>query len=201
MFKKFAVAVFGLFMSVALTPAIAEEGDTYLQVEVISHLSRNKAEQRSLLGKIVYGEKEYAHGLIVFGQLYHDEESRSAFVGVSKRFGGFQIGFGAGPERHANRTRMGVTSWLFYSNEEHKVEGILYNETYRGDPVRFYRGSLHKTFENGVIAGLYGESFAGMGPLFGCQLTKEFSVRAMVPTTFKPDGGGVKALVLIKYVF
>ena len=170
---------------------------TYVSLEAAYHRSRDTRVTPNFLGKTLYAEKEIGNGLLVFTQVYHDPEFSSVFVGVSRKFGDFQVGLAVGPSWYDGRRWNTVNPWLYYGKDG--IEGSLYAEAYKGDPVRFYKGHLQNTFSNGIIAGVYGESFAGVGPMVGYQFTEHLSVRVMVPVTVRPDEGGAKVLVFLKY--
>lgn len=177
-------------------------GGVYLQVEAVSHLSRNKSEQSNLLGKIVYLEKEVNDdGLSVWAQAYSDAAFDSVYLGLAQKLSNFQVALGVGKARYDGSSRSLVNPWVYYGDEERGLEGLLYAEVYRGEPVHFYKGSFQKKFENGVIVGVYGESFAGIGPMLGYQFNEHFSVRVMIPKWLQPDEGRQRALVFFRIVF
>lgn len=184
------------------TVEIEKAGGVFLQVETVSHLSRNKSEQRNLLGKIGYLEKEVNDdGLSVWVQGYHDAAFQAVYLGLAQKFGNLQVALGTGKAYYDGRSRTLANPWVYYGDEERGLEGLLYAEVYRGEPVHFYKGSFQKTFENGVIAGVYGESFAGIGLMLGYQFNKHFSVRVVVPMVLQPEEGKQTALILSKLAF
>lgn len=180
--------------------AHAEERGLYVAAEGIYHARRSNTEGQNQLGKMLYAEKSIGNGWGVYGQLYHDAEFHSAYAGVTKQIGNVTLGLGAGPAWYLGRTWTTLNPWLYYEDER-KIEGLLYAEVYRGDPVRFYKGYLQKTFENNLILGVYGESLVGVGPMVGFQVTESMSIRITVPTSYRPDEGGAKALVLLRFTF
>jgi hypothetical protein len=193
-----------------LTPishAVADETGSGLGVsgvaQLMLHITKDKREQRSLLGKVIYMEKKISGDSLSFLQVYHDQEFESMIIGYSMTWGNFQGALGIGTARYSNTTRTLVNPWLYYSNEETGIEGLLYAERYRHDrkdPL-FVKMLAQKKFESNPIAGVYGETFAGVGPMLGYQFTKKFSARVVVPVAKLPDTGRVHALILFSLSF
>lgn len=196
--KKFLVLLVAVFL--ASNTAYGEDHGLSVTAEGIYHTGRSSADGRNLFGKILYAEKSIGDGWGVYGQLYHDAEFHSAYAGFTKQIGSVTFGLGAGPAWYFGRTWATFNPWIYYENER-KIEGLLYAEVYRGDPIRFYKGYLQKTFGNDIILGIYGESFVGVGPIVGLQMTDSLSVRVTVPTSYRPDEDGAKALVLLRLTF
>ncbi len=200
----FPVVLVGVLGAFSNTMAAEEKVEGYGitgEVQFAGYVSRHKSEKSSHLGKILYLEKEIANDFSGFVQLVHYQDFTSAYIGVAKKFGDFQVAIGAGPARYGNTTRTAISPWVYYAHEDSGIEALVYGERYRHekDGTWFYKGYFQKSFGNGMIVGAWGESEVGIGPMLGYKFTDAMSIRITVPVTKQPDEARVRALILLTY--
>ncbi len=203
--KKILVSVIALVFGAWVVPVLSAEAESagiFVQAQGVYKLSKNKDEQRSLFGKTLFVEKELpnADGLSIFGSAYHDEEFKSVFLGVAKKFGDFQVALSVGPAWYDNTRRVVYSPWVYY--EADGVEGLAYTEYTPKDKDEpwFVKGYIHKRFGN-YLAGVYGENGLGVGPMVGFYPQEKVKVWAMVPVISQPDEGRVKMMVGVTISF
>ncbi len=200
----FLAVLVGVLGSLSNTMAAEEKVEGYGitgEVQFAGYVSRHKSEKSSHLGKILYLEKEIAKDVSGFMQLVHYQDFSSAYIGVAKKFGDFQVAIGAGPARYNHATRTAVTMWTFYTSEGSGIEALIYSERYRHEKegAFFNKGYIQYTGGSGLILGFWGESEVGIGPMIGYKFTDTLNIRITVPVTKQPDEARVRALILLTY--
>ncbi len=200
-FLAVLVGVLGAFSNTMAAEEKVEGYGITGEVQFAGYVSRHKSEKSSHLGKILYLEKEIAKDISGFIQLVHYQDFTSAYIGVAKKFGDFQVAIGAGPARYGNITRTAISPWVYYAHEDSGIEALVYGERYRHekDGTWFYKGYFQKSFGNGMIVGAWGESEVGIGPMLGYKFTDTLNIRITVPVTKQPDEARVRALILLTY--
>ncbi len=197
---KFVIAflflAFGLFQGAFAGET--EESGMYAEFG-ISHY-RGKSSGDSLLAASAYVEAPLKMGASLWGTLYHDKDFKGAYVGLSKQFGKWQLALGAGSTWYDGTRRNVITSWAMYDSEEY--EAFAYAERYLLDNESpwFYKGYVQKKFAKAAI-GVYGEVDFGVGPMLTLQLHDAVKLWVVVPVANRPDEGGAKFLIGLKYIY
>ena len=197
---KFVIAflflAFGAFQG-AIASDGAEEG---LYAEFgISHYS-GKSSGDSLSTASAYVEVPLKVGASLWGTLYHDKDFKGAYVGLSKQFGNWQVALGLGSAWYDDTRKNVINPWLFYSSAEY--EALAHAERYLRDNEDpwFVKGYVQKKFNNFAI-GVYGETDFGIGPMLTISLHKAIKVWIIVPVASRPNEGGAKFLIGLKYIY
>lgn len=185
---KILVGLFTALCVMFSSPAIADEEESPFFAE--GQVWYYAGGESPLLAKQMYLEHKLPwENFSVWGALYHDKEFKSGYVGIARKFGDLQIGLGVGPARYDDRTHTTTTGWLFYLNEERRIEALGVFERYRHDADPwFYKGYVQKALGDGYLIGVYGEKDVGIGPKVG-MVIGNVKVWAFTPVINRQDGG------------
>lgn len=171
------------------------------EIRLIANQSRDKSVQDNLFSKELYLELALADGFSAFGAAYHDQEFESAYLGIAKQLGDFQVAIGAGGARYDDLSHFVLNPWLYY--QANQYTGLLTVEHYsneRDDPW-YYKGYIErKVFERYYI-GAFGEKDIGVGPMLGMYLGSQVNVWASVPIIYRPSQGGMRSLLGLTFEF
>lgn len=174
------------------------------EVQLTYQVSRNKSEQHSLFGKILWLQQELpnSNGVSAFGQVYHDFEFEEVVAGVAKKFGGFEFGLAGGTARYDNKSHPEIMMYGWYSNEDSSIEASAYIERYfrENDEPWFFKGHIEKSFGK-FFAGAYGEKGLGLGPMLGFYPHDSVKMFVMVPVVWQPNEGKMRGMVSVTILF
>jgi hypothetical protein len=84
------------------------------EIQVVSVPSKDKSVQRSLTEVSVYLEYEIANDVSAFVVGYHDQEFRSATVGLARKLGDWQLGLGLGHAAFDEMNHLVINPWAYY---------------------------------------------------------------------------------------
>lgn len=165
------------------------------EVRIVSMRSRDKDVQGNLLMKQVYLEKPISDGVSVFFFGYHDKEFHSGSVGLAKQVEDWQFGFGAGTAKYEKLSRFVVNPWLYYHKDTDSAVLSCEHYSKERDEPWFCKGYVERKFGD-FLAGAYGETGSGTGPMVGYYLMDNVKLWASVPVVNKPrDGSGFNTFV------
>lgn len=192
----FLFLAFSLFQG-AIASETAEEG-VYAEFG-ISHYS-GKSSADSLSAVSAYIETPLKKNYALWGSVYHDKGFDGAYAGLSKKFGNWQVALGLGSAWYDDTRKNVINPWLFYSSDEY--EALAHAERYLHDNENpwFYKGYVQKKFNNFAM-GIYGEKDFGIGPMLTVSLHKAIKVWIVVPVVKRPNEGGTKFLIGLKFIY
>ena len=184
---------FPICLAMALTLACAhsvraETGDDALfELQITGYAGHG--EGKSLLATQLYAEKPLpVQDMSAFLIAYHDQDFRSVYAGVARKFGDLQLGVGFGNAWFDGIRHPTVNPWLYYANGD--VEAYLTAEHYARDDHApwFYKGCASRYVANSFFVGAYGEKDVGVGPMIGWR-NGGFRIWAAVPVVSRPETG------------
>src|SRR3989344_2088257 len=188
MFQKIVLFVFGVLFCQSV---LAEEGDMFGQVFIVSHTGWETFSQE------LYIEREVTDGISIFGNVYSDGDVSELLLGVAKTLGDVQVGLGGGVSRYDDTLHPIVLPWVWYGDDHYTA--YFEAEYYFGgeeDPW-WYRGYGHRTIGSTLFfAGVYGEKDVGVGPLIGWGPTEQPEIFGAVPVLGTSDAGVILQLEL-----
>ncbi len=165
-----------------------EESPFYGRLDLQYQKTKNKDEQLSLFGKILYGEYLVTEKVSVTGTVYHDKEFRGVYAGLAyQATDELQLGLATGRVKYDDRDWTVMNPWMYY--EKGEVKAFLYAEYTRKDKEEpwYFKGYLRKDLGEKFFAGIYGEKFLGIGPMLGMKLAPGIELWAMIPLIDKAD--------------
>lgn len=164
------------------------ESPFYGRLDLTHQASKDTEVQRSLSGKIIYGEYKLSEKFSVTFTGYHDQEFWSVYPGVAfQATDEVQLGFGGGRARYDGQNWTVMNPWMYY--EKGEVKAFLYAEYTWKDKEEpwYFKGYLRKDLGEKFFAGIYGEKFLGIGPMLGMKLAPGIELWAMIPLIDKAD--------------
>jgi hypothetical protein len=171
------------------------------EIRFIAMQSRDKSVQKSLFTKELYLELALADGFSAFGAAYHDKEFESAYLGVARQFGDFQVAIGAGKARYDDISHFVLNPWLYY--QANQYTGLLTVEHYsnESDDPWYYKGYIERKVSERYYIGAFGEKGIGVGPMLGMYLGSQVNVWASAPIIYRPSQGGMQSLLGLTFEF
>lgn len=164
------------------------------EIQVVSIASKDRSIQRSLTGISIYVEYELANEVSAFVVGYHDQEFRSATVGLARKIGDWQMGFGLGHAAFDDMSHQVINPWAYYANDNYK--GYLHYESHRNGSTHshFMKGYALKHF-GAISLGAHAEMDFGVGPRIEAKLADGLKVWGVVPVGHRPKEGAMKAMI------
>lgn len=164
------------------------------EIQVVSVPSKDRSAQRSLTEVSVYLEYGITDAVSVFAVGYHDQEFRSAAVGLARKLGDWQVGLGVGQATFDEMNHVVINPWAYYADDDYK--GYLHYESYRNGSTHshFMKGYALKHF--GVFSlGAHAEMDFGLGPRVEAKLSEGFRLWGVVPVAHRPSEGAMKGMI------
>lgn len=164
------------------------------EIQAVAVPSKDREAQRSLTEISVYLEYELANGISAFGVGYHDQEFRSATIGLARKLGDWQLGLGLGQATFDEMNHLVVNPWVYYADDNYK--GYIHYESYRN-------GSAHSHFMKGyalknlgrLSVGAHAEIDFGVGPRIEIRLVDGLKLWGVVPVAHRPQEGAMKGML------
>ncbi len=197
---KFVIALLLLAFSLFQSAIAGETEESGVYAEFgISHY-RGNANKDNLSGTTAYVQAPFIADYSAWGSVYHDKGFQGVYAGVSKQYGNLQVALGLGSAWYDDTRKNVINPWLFYSSDEY--EALAHAERYLRDTEDpwFVKGYVQKKFNNFAI-GVYGETDFGIGPMLTVNLHKAIKVWLVVPVASRPEEGGAKFLIGLKYIY
>jgi hypothetical protein len=200
------VASVAMVSGVALgQPAVtepAEESSFYGQLDLQYQATRNEEEGESVFGKVLYLEYDLNGEFSVFLSGYHDPGYWEVIPGLAKQVTEeLMLGIGVGRARYDGRNWTVVNPWAYY--EKNAVKALFFAEYIpkdRDEPW-FFKGYVKWNFAKKYYAGIYGESFFGIGPMLGMSLERGWDLSVTAPIAAKPSEGKKRVMANLNYTF
>lgn len=156
--------------------------------------SNDQRVQRSLTEISVYLEYGLTDGVSAFAVGYHNQEFRSATVGLARKLGDWQVGLGLGQAAFDDMSHLVINPWVYYADDDYK--GYLHYESYRN-------GSTHSHFMKGYALkylgrfslGAHAEMDFGVGPRIEAKLADGLRIWGVVPVAYRPREGAMKGMI------
>lgn len=164
------------------------ESPFYGRLDLQYQKTKNKDEQLSLFGKILYGEYLVTEKVSVTGTVYHDKEFRGVYAGLAyQATDELQLGLATGRVKYDDRDWTVWNPWVYF--ERDAVKASLYSEYTKRDTNHpwFVKGYVEYKLGEKYFLGIYGESFLGVGPMVGTYLTEKIRLWAMIPVADKAN--------------
>lgn len=164
------------------------------EIQVVSVASKDKSIQRSLTEISVYLEYGLTSEVSAFVVGYHDQEFRSATVGLARKLGDWQVGLGLGRAAFDDMDHLVINPWAYYADDDYK--GYLHYESYRNGSAHshFMKGYALKHF-GAVSLGAHAEMDFGVGPRIEAKLIDSLRLWGVVPVAHRPKEGALKAMI------
>ena len=164
------------------------------EIQVVSLSSKDKRVQRSLTGVSIYVEHEITNEVTAFMVGYHDQEFRSATIGLARKLGDWQLGLGVGHASFDDMSHQVINPWADYADDDYK--GYLHYESYRNGSTHsdFMKGYALKHF-GAISLGVHGERDFGVGPRIEAKLADGLKLWGVVPVAHRPKVGAMKAMI------
>jgi hypothetical protein len=164
------------------------------EIQVVSVPSKDKPVQRSLTEISVYLEYEMTSEVSAFVVGYHDQEFRSATVGLARKLGDWQVGLGLGHATFDDMNHLVINPWTYYANDDYK--GYLHYESYRNGTTHshFMKGYALKRF-GPISLGAHAEMDFGVGPRIQAKLADGLKLWGVVPVAHRPKDGAMKGMI------
>lgn len=164
------------------------------EIQVVNISSKDKRVQRSLTEVSVYLEYGLTDDVSAFAVGYHDQEFRSATIGLARKLGDWQLGLGVGHAAFDDMSHQLINPWAYYADDDYK--GYLHYELYRN-------GSTHSDFAKGyalkhfgaISLGAHAEMDFGVGPRIEARLTDGLRLWGVVPVAHRPQEGAMKVMI------
>lgn len=179
-----------------------EESPFYGRLDLQYQKTKNKDEQLSLFGKILYGEYLVTEKVSVTGTVYHDKEFRGVYAGLAyQATDELQLGLATGRVKYDDRDWTVWNPWAYFESGDYKM--LLYAEWYPKDreEPRWFKGYLEKKLSERFSGGVYGDSTVGLGPMLAFYFNKQARIWGTVPVTLKPHEGEMLWMVGFTYEF
>lgn len=155
--KRLAGAMTLLPFAMLLSGAVS--ADTFLEASVVDYGDNFR-------GGNLYAEQTLSGDYSASLSVYDDPEYSSAYLGIARMIGNFQLGLGLGEAESAGQSSFGYNPTLWYQRDA--WEGFAEYEYLQDDSEGYYyRGYLHKDVSEHFYAGVYAERWVGTGPLVG----------------------------------
>ncbi len=159
--KKLPGAMTMLPFAMLLSGAVSAE--TFLEASVVDYGDNFR-------GGNLYAEQTLTGDYSASLSVYDDPEYSSAYLGIARMIGNFQLGLGLGEAESAGESSFGYNPTLWYQRDA--WEGFAEYEYLQDDSEGYYyRGYLHKDVSEHFYAGVYAERWVGTGPLVGVKAT------------------------------
>lgn len=164
------------------------------EIQVVRLTSKDESVQRSLSEILAYLEYEITNEISAFVVGYYDQEFRSATVGLARKVGHLQLGFGVGQATFDGIDHAVLNPWAYYADDDYK--GYLHYELYRNGNSHSYfmKGYALKHFDM-VLIGVHAETDFGVGPRVEVKLTDGFRLWGVVPVALQPKEGTWNAMI------
>lgn len=164
------------------------------EIQLVTVTSKDKSVQQSLSEVMAYLEYEIANEIYAFVVGYYDQEFRSATVGLSRKLGNLQLGFGVGQATFDGMDHAVLNPWAYYADDDYK--GYLHYELYRnGDSHSYFmKGYALKHFDMMSI-GVHAETDFGVGPRVEVELAEGFRLWGVVPVALQPKESVWSAMI------
>ncbi len=159
--KRLPGAMTMLPFAMLLSGAVSAE--TFLEASVVDYGDNFR-------GGNLYAEQTLTGDYSASLSVYDDPEYSSAYLGIARMIGNFQLGLGLGEAESAGESSFGYNPTLWYQRDA--WEGFAEYEYLQDDSEGYYyRGYLHKDVSEHFYAGVYAERWVGTGPLLGVKAT------------------------------
>jgi hypothetical protein len=164
------------------------------EIQWVSVPSEDKREQQSLSEISIYLEYEVADPVAIFFVGYHDQEFRSATLGLAQKMGDWQLGLGMGRAEFDDMNHLVINPWAYYADDEYT--GYLHYESYRNGRAHsdFMKGYALRHF-GAFSLGAHAEMDFGLGPRVEVMLSEGVRLWGVVPVAHKPTEGAMKAMI------
>lgn len=164
------------------------------EIQVVSISSKDKSVQRSLSTVSAYLEYQIADDVSTFVVGYLDQEFRSATVGLARKVGQLQLGFGVGQATFDGMDHAVLNPWAYYADDDYK--GYLHYELYGNGNSHSYfmKGYALKHFDM-MSVGVHAETDFGVGPRVEIKLADGFRLWGVVPVALQPKEGKWNAMI------
>ncbi len=164
------------------------------EIQVVGIPSKDKRVQRSLTEFSLYLEYGLTDEVSAFAVGYHDQEFRSAAVGLARKLGDWQVGLGLGQAAFDDLNHLVINPWVYYADDDYK--GYLHYESYRNGSTHshFMKGYALKHF-GAFSLGAHAEMDFGAGPRIEARLADGLRLWGVVPVAYRPSEGAMKGMV------
>lgn len=164
------------------------------EIQVVSVASKDTHVQRSLTEISAYLEYGLTDDVSAFAVGYHDQEFRSATIGLARKLGDWQLGLGVGHASFDDMSHQVFNPWAYYADDDYK--GYLHYEYYRNGSTHsdFMKGYALKRF-GAISLGVHGERDFGVGPRIEAKLADGLKLWGVVPVAHRPKVGAMKAMI------
>ena len=164
------------------------------EMQVVRVPSKDKRVQRSLTEISVYLEYGLTDDVSAFAVGYHDQEFKSATVGLARKLGELQLGLGLGDAAFDEMKHLVINPWAYYADDDYK--GYLHYESYRNGRTHshFMKGYVLKHF-GAISLGAHAEMDFGVGPRIEAKLGDGLKLWGVVPVAHRPREGEKKAMI------
>lgn len=164
------------------------------EIQVVRVASKDKNVQRSLTEISVYFEYGLTDDISAFAVGYHDQDFRSATVGLARKLGDWQVGLGVGHAAFDDMNHLVINPWAYFVDDDYK--GYLHYESYRNGSTHshFMKGYALKHF-GAISLGAHAEMDFGVGPRIEARLVDGLKLWCVVPVAHRPKEGAMKAMI------